>query len=156
MRLAESRTPGSRIERKSLGVVWHWRGVSPAIGARRAESLAVVLRSRLPRSADVLVGDHVIEVRPRGIDKGSIAARLRREAPDRSAIVAIGDDLTDEDMFRALSPQDVTIHVGMRSTRARFRVLNEEAVWELLDAFSRTIPPAAESPSKTRDHATRR
>jgi trehalose 6-phosphate synthase/phosphatase len=104
----------------------------------------------------VLVGDHVIEVRPRGIDKGSIAARLRREAPDRSAIVAIGDDLTDEDMFRALSPQDVTIHVGMRSTRARFRVLNEEAVWELLDAFSRTTPPAAESPSKTRDQATRR
>jgi trehalose 6-phosphate synthase/phosphatase len=156
MRLAESRSPGSRIERKSLGVVWHWRGVSPSIGARRAESLAVELRSRLPQSADVLVGDHVIEVRPRGIDKGSVAARLRREAPDRSAIVAIGDDLTDEDMFRALDPDDVTIHVGMRSTRARFRVPNEEAVWELLDAFSRTAPPADESPSRTRVQTTGR
>jgi trehalose 6-phosphate synthase/phosphatase len=157
MRQAEARTPGSRIERKSLGVVWHWRGVSPSIGARRAESLAVELRSRLPRSADVLVGDHVIEARPRGIDKGSVAARLRREAPDHSAMLAIGDDLTDEDMFRALHESDVTIHVGMRSTRARFRVLNEQAVWELLDALSRTVPPRREPGAKSsRDETTRR
>jgi trehalose 6-phosphate synthase/phosphatase len=155
MRHAELRTPGSRIERKSLGVVWHWRGVSPSIGGRRAESLAVELRSRLPRTADVLVGDHVIEVRPRGIDKGSVAARLRREAPERSAIVAIGDDLTDEDMFRALDPGDVTIHVGMRTTRARFRILNEQAVWELLDELSRTSPSGAPATAKDRVEATR-
>lgn len=140
MRHAEARTPGSRIERKSLGVVWHWRGVSPLIGSRRAEALAVELRSRLPRSADVLVGDHVIEVRPHGVDKGSVAASLREEAPAGSAVVAIGDDLTDEDMFRALDGRAVTIKVGMRATRARYRLPNEAAVHDLLDRLSRTSP----------------
>jgi trehalose 6-phosphate synthase/phosphatase len=72
-------------------------------------------------------------------------------------MLAIGDDLTDEDMFRALHESDVTIHVGMRSTRARFRVLNEQAVWELLDALSRTVPPRREPGAKSsRDETTRR
>ncbi len=138
MRQFEQRTPGARIERKSLGLAWHWRGVSAAIGARRAESLAVELRSRLPRSADVLVGDHVIEVRPHGVDKGSIATALRSSAPPGSVFVAIGDDLTDEDMFRALDARAVTVHVGIRTTRARFRVADVDTVLGHLERFARS------------------
>jgi len=138
MRQFEQRTPGARIERKSLGLAWHWRGVSTSMGARRAEALAVELRSRLPRTADVLVGDHVIEVRPRGVDKGSIATALRASAESGSQFVAIGDDLTDEDMFRAMDTRAVTIHVGMRNTRARFRVPDVDTVLTLLERFSRT------------------
>ncbi|HEX9564448.1 MAG TPA: bifunctional alpha,alpha-trehalose-phosphate synthase (UDP-forming)/trehalose-phosphatase [Gemmatimonadaceae bacterium] len=137
MRQFEQRTPGARIERKSLGLAWHWRGVSASIGARRAEALAVELRSRLPRSADVLVGDHVIEVRPHGVDKGSTVAALQKMVPEGSAFVAIGDDLTDEDMFRAVDAKAVTIHVGMRTTRARFRVPDVVAVLQLLEHLSR-------------------
>jgi trehalose 6-phosphate synthase/phosphatase len=137
MRQFEQRTPGARIERKSLGLAWHWRGVSPSIGGRRAEALAVELRSQLPRSADVLAGDHVIEVRPHGVDKGLIVSSLRGMMPASSVFVAIGDDLTDEDMFRAMDPKAVTIHVGMRSTRARFRVANVEDVLAILEKLAR-------------------
>lgn len=147
MRQFEQRTPGSRIERKSLGLAWHWRGVSTSMGARRAEALAVELRSRLPRTADVLVGDHVIEVRPRGVDKGSIATALRASAESGSQFVAVGDDLTDEDMFRALDHRAVTIHVGMRSTRARYRVPDVDTVLTLLERFSRTTSEATRAPA---------
>jgi trehalose 6-phosphate synthase/phosphatase len=141
MREFEEVTPGARIERKSLALVWHWRGVSPAIGVRRSEELALQLRSKLPATADILIGDHIIEVRPHGVDKGAILPRIRASAPRDAAIIAIGDDATDEDLFRGLDKSAVTIKVGAKPTSARFRVADVTATLALLSRLRRDATP---------------
>jgi trehalose 6-phosphate synthase/phosphatase len=137
----EESTPGARIERKSLALVWHWRGVSASLGLKRSEELAIQLRSRLPATAEILIGDHIIEVRPRGVDKGAILSRIRATAPLDAAIIAIGDDATDEDLFRGLDKSAVTIKVGAKPTTARFRVADVTATLALLSGLRRDAGP---------------
>lgn len=53
---------------------------------------------------EVLMGQKLLYVRPRGVHKGAAVAEVLRrfdvegEAPDW--VCSIGDDLTDEDMFK--------------------------------------------------------
>jgi trehalose 6-phosphate phosphatase len=54
--------------------------------------------------------------------------------------IFIGDDRTDEDAFRALSRNAITIHVGGRQkTRARYRLVDVEKVWRFLQIVSEKI-----------------
>jgi trehalose 6-phosphate synthase/phosphatase len=71
---------------------------------------------------EVLPGDKVIEVRPHGMTKGSVVGAVRDDAPSGTVICALGDDRTDDDMFRALVETDIGIQVGNRGTRAAYVV----------------------------------
>jgi trehalose 6-phosphate synthase/phosphatase len=52
-------------------------------------------------------------------------------------IMAIGDDLTDEDSFLALPAPAYTIKVGRGRTKARYRLMSVSAVLELLKSLTR-------------------
>ncbi len=128
-----SRTPGAFVERKELGLGWHWRAADPDIGARHANELGLYLlhlAGNLP--VDVLFGNHVIELRPQGVSKADVAQRVVAEMAPDSAILAAGDDRTDEDLFAALPPSAFTIHIGARSSRARFTLPSPAAFRSLL------------------------
>ena len=84
---------------------------------------------------EVLEGKKVIEVRLRGVTKAAVAHRLRAEALPNTAVVAFGDDRTDEDLFRALPPSSLTIAVGPGPSGARFRVNDYRAVRHLLSTL---------------------
>ena len=45
-------------------------------------------------------GKAVTELRPAGVTKGTVVERLADDAPERHLVV-VGDDVTDEDAFRA-------------------------------------------------------
>jgi hypothetical protein len=49
--------------------------------------------------------------------------------------MAIGDDRTDEDLFRALPPSTATIVVGHRPSAARFRAADYREVRRILRSF---------------------
>lgn len=130
-------TPGALVERKTLGLAWHYRRVEGLEGARQARALERDLRTLLHGSGlEVLRAKAVVEVHPRGIDKGAAAAHVRASAPPQALIVAIGDDRIDEDMFAALGTEAVTIHVGPGATRARYRLSSVTAtrafLWTLI------------------------
>jgi trehalose 6-phosphate synthase/phosphatase len=106
--------PGTLVERKSSSVAWHYRQAEPEYGAWRARELLETLDPLLHGiAAEVLTGHRVIEVRARGVDKGSYVRTLfpTGKAPGQ-AVVAAGDDLTDVDLYRALPAGSMTIHVG--------------------------------------------
>jgi trehalose 6-phosphate phosphatase len=63
----------------------------------------------------------VVEVGVVRADKGTALQALREEL-GADAVAYFGDDVTDEDAFRALGPDDVTVKVGEGATAARFRV----------------------------------
>ena len=81
---------------------------------------------------EVLEGEKVIEVRLRGVSKAIVAHRVHAETCADTLVVAIGDDRTDEDLFRALAPSSLTVAVGRRPTCARFRVNDYRAVRQIL------------------------
>ncbi len=118
------RVPGSSIEEKPLGIAWHYRKASPS----QAEWQALELVRHLNEGAsgepyEVLRGNKVIEVRPSGISKGRAALRLLRGSlGDLPFVLACGDDVTDESMFRDLPGWAWTVLVGKRKSLARQRV----------------------------------
>jgi trehalose 6-phosphate synthase/phosphatase len=47
--------------------------------------------------------------------------------PGPLAVLAMGDDQTDEDLFAALPEDGVAVHVGSRPSRARYRLADTTA-----------------------------
>ena len=121
--------PGSALEHKPAAVVLHTRGM-PDAAAREAEAAALEVGTR-HTGVHVLHGKHVVEMSVVRADKGTALVTLRDEVGAR-AVAYLGDDVTDEDAFRALAPTDLTVKVGPGDTAARFRVEGPEAAAEVL------------------------
>jgi trehalose 6-phosphate synthase/phosphatase len=128
-----ARTPGSLIEVKDVALAWHYRMADPEAGARRANELRLHLTQLLSNQpVEVLAGQKVVEIRPYGVHKGRIVPPLPPERWAATAVLAIGDDRTDEDLFAAVPPEAVTVKVGPGATRARFRLDGVPATRALL------------------------
>jgi trehalose 6-phosphate synthase/phosphatase len=136
------RTPGSRIEEKTAGLAWHYRSADRQLGAARARELRLNLVQALAQQpVTVFAGRKVVEVRPQSVDKGTAARALLEALSREAAVVAMGDDRGDEDLFRAVAPQAYTFAAGPGPTRARFRLFGPEGVrallWAIIDARRR-------------------
>lgn len=130
------RTPGSFIEEKNYSLVWHYRKSEPEQGVLRANELKDELTNLIANhNLEIMEGNKVIEVKSGGINKGVAAIRfMGNEQYD--FIFAIGDDWTDEYMFRELPETAVTVKVGMANSAARFKVESVAAVRQLLSALA--------------------
>jgi trehalose 6-phosphate synthase/phosphatase len=138
-----TRTPGSRIEEKTAGIAWHYRSADRQLGAARAREVRLNLVQALAQQpATVFAGRKVVEVRPQGVDKGSVTRELLEGFSPAAAIVAIGDDRSDEELFRALPAEAFTFAAGPGPTRARFRLDGPAQVRSLLWQFIRARPDA--------------
>ncbi len=128
---------GARVERKTWSVALHWRSVP--LGARGALLVAAEAEAARWVAAhpghERLLGDHVLEVRPARMRKSLAVSWLRERAGPGVRLLALGDDLTDEDVFRALGVGDEGILVAAaagRPTAARWRLPGPEQVAGLL------------------------
>ena len=120
------RYPGALIERKTCSVCLHWRRVEPPFHDRIAAAAEVIVDEWLETqpSLERLPSTEALEVRHRAAHKGSALAWLRSHAPAGSPVLAVGDDITDEDMFVSLRESDVGILVASapRRTQAGLRL----------------------------------
>ncbi|TYZ14470.1 bifunctional alpha,alpha-trehalose-phosphate synthase (UDP-forming)/trehalose-phosphatase [Hymenobacter lutimineralis] len=133
LELYVARTAGSFIEDKEYSLVWHYRRADAELGAMRARDLLNHLTFMTSNSdLQVMEGNKVIEIKTAGINKGSAAARwLATYQPGFT--LAIGDDRTDEDTFRAMPPEAYTVKVGSTPrSLARFSVASTTDVRKLL------------------------
>jgi trehalose 6-phosphate synthase/phosphatase len=133
-----ARCPNSFIEIKEFSLAWHYRNADRSLSMRRAKDLyEEILDFTLQLPLDVLDGDKVIEVRNKGVNKG-IAAEKFIGHNDYDFILCIGDDKTDEDMFKALANTDhaYTIKVGYHKSFAKFNLYSPHQVQELLEAMA--------------------
>jgi trehalose 6-phosphate synthase/phosphatase len=139
LRQFEARTPGALVEEKTASLAWHYRMVDAAFGEWQAKELQLHLTELLANvPVQILPGSKVIEVRPHGVHKGLVAEALARRAPASAVQVAMGDDATDEDLFAALAPGAVTLHVGPGESRARHRL---DDPWAARDFLERILGP---------------
>jgi trehalose-phosphatase len=111
--------PGIRLEAKPASIAFHTRGVEPGIAAAAIDAV----RSGPASWPDVHVtqGKEVIELSVISTHKGTAVDALRTQL-SASAVLFIGDDVTDENAFARLHGPDVGIKVGAGETQAHFHV----------------------------------
>ena len=129
------RTPGVQIEQKDFAIVWHYRNVLPELAFARNAQLRYELEQLLDATdIGIYNGSKVIEIKPRTIHKGAVCESLLADNP-ADFILSIGDDYTDEDMFKALPAQSFTVKVGLDDTAARWQIASVGKVIQLLKAI---------------------
>lgn len=129
------RTPGSFIEEKSYSLVWHYRKAESDLGEMRANELVSNLRFlAADKGLQLLPGNKVIEVKNIEINKGKAAINLIEQG-SFDFITAIGDDHTDEDIFKVLPPGAVSIKVGSNISNADYFLRNHLEVRRLLKSL---------------------
>ncbi len=130
------RLPGAFIEDKENSVAWHYRLADPEQGGVRAAELVDHLDSLIAKTdLQVIQGSKVVEIRHAGVDKGNAALQWLA-GNEYDFLLAIGDDATDEDLFRAMPASAATIRVGIAGTHARYNLRNSAEVMSLLEAFA--------------------
>ena len=132
---------GAQVERKRFAISVHYRNVDETEVPRVRRAVAAELaRHHELRGAS---GKKVLELRPDvDWDKGH-AVRWVVDALGRPRHPAfyLGDDLTDEDAFRALYRDEIGIYVGAdaRPSAARYRLDGPAAVLALLERLRSSL-----------------
>jgi trehalose 6-phosphate synthase/phosphatase len=128
-----ARTPGSLVEEKTVTLAWHYRWAEAEFGAFQANEIRTHLAQILSNSPAEIVSDaKVIEVRPFGLDKGTVVRPLVDGLANGTMVVGMGDDQTDEDLFASLPEGAISIHVGDGRSIATTRVPDIESVRRML------------------------
>ena len=131
-----ARVPGSFIEEKTASLAWHYRLVDLGYGVGQARDLRLKLAETFVHGPmEVLPGDKVVEVRPRGVHKGRVVAQVLEGVPPGAVVAAFGDDHTDEDLFAALPEGGLSVHAGGKTSRAAYRVSGPREVRKVLAAL---------------------
>lgn len=123
------RCSGAYLEEKSASFAWHYRNVDPEIAALRSNELKEELNRILMQNKELqlLAGNKVIEVKRAGYSKGTAAALFLKNA-HYSFIAALGDDVTDEDLFKIAPVDAYTIKVGVEPSIAKFNLMQQSDV----------------------------
>ena len=132
-----ARNAGLVVEDKGASVALHYRQ-APESGPRCLRFAEDLARS-LGAGFVLQRGKMVVEIRPRGPDKGDVVAAYCAEAPFAGRRpVFIGDDVTDEDAFGVVNAAGGhSVRVGPPApTAARWRVASVAALRCWLGAVS--------------------
>ena len=124
---------GVEIEDKELSLTVHFRKTRD----RRKAEAAIRRASRGLPGARAMGGKCIVNILPaRSPDKG-IAFRQIRKKLGGTAALYVGDDVTDEDVFKLTpNPTVLTIRVGLRrSSRASYYLKDQNEIDELLEGL---------------------
>ncbi|KAJ6377341.1 hypothetical protein OIU76_026332 [Salix suchowensis] len=157
MKLYTEATDGSSIEKKESGLVWHHRDADPGFGAAQAKELLDHLESVLANEpVAVKSGQCIVEVKPQGISKGSVAEKIFTSMAEsgRQAdfVLCIGDDRSDEDMFESIdnaiasdiltsSKSVFACTVGQKPSKAKYYLDDTSDVINMLQALAEASDP---------------
>ena len=124
---------GLHVEEKDTAFAIHYRAAADEEEARQRIN---AWADTVPEMLDAIWGKDVMELRPKGLTKGTAVRRIAQQHPDR-APVYLGDDVTDEDAFEALAGRDeaVTVKIGSEDTAAQYRLEGPDEVVSYLRQY---------------------
>ncbi|BBZ19441.1 trehalose-phosphatase [Mycolicibacterium gadium] len=120
--------PGVTVETKPASVALHVRNASPGDGEA---ALDQARRASDTWDAHATAGKAVLEFAVIQTDKGE-AVDILREQNAATAVVFLGDDVTDEKAFARLRDGDIGVKVGPGDTAAGFRIESPADVAEAM------------------------
>ncbi|NTU80882.1 MAG: trehalose-phosphatase [Chloroflexales bacterium] len=133
------------LEPKPAGLALHWRGLAPtAVAALRAEIGELWTPITLRHNLAVHPFDGGLELRAPGRDKGTAARTLLAELAADTALAYLGDDLTDEDAFRAIDGRGLRVLVRpeLRPTAADIWLCPPDDLLAFLRRWAQLDAPA--------------
>lgn len=129
-----ARCPGAFVEEKETSLAWHFRVAADRHYAqRRANELAWQLRTLLQPELNlqIIQGNKVIEIKKTHYNKGTaVLSFLENNRYD--FILAMGDDTTDEDMFKVLPAKAFSIKIGEALSAAKNHLHDQKDVLPFL------------------------
>jgi len=126
-------TPGAFIEAKPYSLAWHYRKVEQGLGELKAAELKEILNPMLnDYGLQLLDGNAVIEVKNTEVNKGKAALEIAGHIK-ADFLLAIGDDVTDEDLFKYLPRSTISIKVGNNKSAAKYYLDQQEDVLQFLN-----------------------
>lgn len=120
---------GVSLEAKPASIAMHTRLASREVAADVIE--AARQGPATWTGVHVMAGKEVLEFSVVKADKGQALESLRRQL-EATAVVFLGDDVTDETAFARLIPGDVGIKVGPGQSQALYRVPDPPAAARVL------------------------
>lgn len=131
-----NRCNGSMVEQKYASLAWHYRNAEQEIAAVRIHELKDDLSEILKNEfkLQILDGNKVLEIKSIMYDKGTVASTFLKD-DSFDFIMAVGDDKTDEDLFRAMPENAITIKIGTDPSLAEYSLEEQPLLYDLLDAF---------------------
>jgi len=122
LELYTDRMPGSLIEEKDFSLAWHYRQCDPDMVTVKLSEVKEALRSMTQSmSLGLQEGKKVLEIKDSRVNKG-YGVSLILQDQDFDFILAMGDDVTDEDLFSSLQENAFTIKIGSGNTLANYRM----------------------------------
>jgi trehalose 6-phosphate synthase/phosphatase len=149
-----ARVPGSRVEKKTYAIAWHYRQSPPEFAEFQALKLAEELElglANLPVS--IIRGKRVIEVRASEADKGVFANSFLDNHAEDTIALAFGDDRTDEDLFNAVKGRGFSFKVGAGSSSADFAIGSQSQLLLFLERLLQALAPKMRAAAKNRPPA---
>jgi trehalose 6-phosphate phosphatase len=132
--------PGVLIENKGLTLSVHYRRLPRYLSPVPIHDRIAAMIASLSHRVRLKSGKKVWEIRPAlKWDKGYAMRRLLGTHVGKDWIpVLVGDDATDEEGFRSLGPDAITIRVGYKKdSHARYRLKNQRQTALLLEYLAR-------------------
>jgi trehalose 6-phosphate synthase/phosphatase len=124
LKIYVDRLPGSFLEEKEFSIVWHYRKADPELAAVRAKELVdEMVNFTANIDIQILQGSKVVEIRNSGVNKGTAGMHFLAKL-SYDFILAIGDDWTDEDLFKVLPNTAYSIRIGTTPSYAKYNLRN--------------------------------
>ncbi|CAK9173417.1 unnamed protein product [Ilex paraguariensis] len=152
MQLYTETTDGSAIDTRESALVWNYQHADPDFGLCQAKELLDHLESVLANEpVSVKSSQHIVEVKPQGVNKGLVAERLLATMKQKGMlpdfVLCIGDDRSDEDMFEVimgamasgcLSPvaEVFACTVGQKPSRAKYYLEDTNEILRMLQGLA--------------------
>jgi trehalose 6-phosphate synthase/phosphatase len=124
------------VEIKDFSVAWHYRMADPEQSQVLVGEVSDHLKAFTANiDVQVLHGAKVLEIKSAGVNKG-MAVRYWLDAMPGGAVLAMGDDSTDEDIFHVVPDTAYSIKIGLTSTRARYTLPDTQEAITLLESLA--------------------
>jgi trehalose 6-phosphate phosphatase len=132
--------PGTFLEDKGRTIAVHFR-LAPQFEAQVSEAV-MTIAAAMGAHYQVQGGSMMLEIKPRGFDKGAAVKAFLQEPPFSGRTpVYVGDDLTDLDGFKAVETHGgISIAVGDR-IRGEYRLDDPSAVRDWLTGIAALVDP---------------
>ncbi|MBK5202350.1 MAG: bifunctional alpha,alpha-trehalose-phosphate synthase (UDP-forming)/trehalose-phosphatase [Prolixibacteraceae bacterium] len=127
------KTPGAYLEEKETALVWHYRNVDIWLGILRENQLVNAMMTPCSHlGLQVMRGNKIVEIKSALFSKSTGTEELLKNN-EYDFILSMGDDVTDEDMFRILPESAFSVKIGKISDSAKYNLPLQEDVLPFLE-----------------------
>src|SRR5690606_20985357 len=111
---------------------WHYRKVETGLGQLRTREITSHLKFLAANSnLQVLEGDWVVEIKHMEVNKGKAVLKWVEKYPS-DFMMAVGDDWTDEEIFKVVPDSAITTRVGSDYSAAKYSISGAKSVRKML------------------------